>query len=175
VGEAGAPWAPWGEEGPYFEDFEAGERFRSWPCRTLREADNLLWIAVTGDSTPLYVDREYARRAGHRDTPIHPALVLTLTISLAVRDTSINSLAFLGADYMKVYRPVYPGDTICVETEVALKRESRKRREAGVVVWVHRAYNQRGELVAEVRRANLVYKREHSPLRKLEESGSKAQ
>ncbi|WP_198407779.1 MaoC family dehydratase [Aeropyrum camini] len=160
---AGPSWAAWGEEGPYFEDFRVGDRFWSWPCKTLRESDNTLWTAVTGDSTPLYVDKEYAGRAGHRDTPIHPVLVLALTASLAVRYTSINSMAFLGAEYMRIHKPVYPGDTLCVETEVAYKRESRSRPDTGIVVWVHRAYSQSGELVAEVKRANLVYRRGRAP------------
>jgi 2-methylfumaryl-CoA hydratase len=40
-----------------------------------------------------------------------------------VKDTSINSVAFLGAEYMTLHMPVYPGDTICVESEVVAKRE----------------------------------------------------
>lgn len=156
----------WGEEGPYFEDFEEGMIIKHWPCRTLTEIDNILWLSHTGDSNPLYIDIEYARKAGHERTPVHPLIVLTLTISSAVRDTSINSIAFLGAEYMKLHKTVYPGDTLCVESEVVLKRESRSRPEAGIVTWVHKAYNQRGELVAEVKRTNLVYKRGYSPWRK---------
>ncbi len=159
-------YPPWSEEGPYFEDFEVGMRIKSWPCRTLSEIDNILWSSFSGDSNPLYLDREYAKAAGYPTTPIHPLIVLTLTISLAVKDSSINTVAFLGADYMKIYKDVFPGDTICVETEVVFKRESKSRPEAGIITWVHRAYNQNGELVAEVRRTNLVYKKSHSPWRK---------
>ncbi|WP_054849229.1 MaoC/PaaZ C-terminal domain-containing protein [Vulcanisaeta sp. JCM 14467] len=72
-------------------------------------------------------------------------------------------MAFLGIDYEKLVKPVYPGDTICVESEVVDKRGSRSRPNVGIVTWVHRAYNQRGELVYEVRRSNLVYKRDESP------------
>ena len=159
--------AGWGEEGPYFEDFEVGMVIRSWPCRTLSEADNLLWISYTGDANPLYTDRRHAERAGYRGSPIHPLLVANLAMALAIRDTSINSMAFLGAEYMRVHEPVYPGDTICVESEVVYKRESRSRPEVGIVTWIHRAYNQEGRLVAEVKRSNLVYKREYSPWRRM--------
>ena len=158
--------APWSEEGPYYEDFEVGMKIRSWPCRTLTSSDNILWASFSGDATPLYIDKLYAKKSGYRDTPIHPLLVLNLTLSLAIRDTSINTLAFLGSDYMRVHREVYPGDTICVESEVVYKRESRSRPYAGIVSWIHRAYNQDGVLVAEVRRTNLVYKRGHSPWRR---------
>jgi hypothetical protein len=50
-----------------------------------------------------------------------------------------------------------------VESEVIDKRESRSRPNVGIVSWVHRAYNQKGELVYEVRRCNLVYKRDYAP------------
>jgi len=160
--EPSQPISPWGEEGPYFEDFEAGMRIRSLPCRTLIEADNIMWLAFSGDASPLYVDREYAKLAGYPQNPIHPLIVLSLTVALSVKDTSINTLAFLGAEYMRIYRPVFPGDTLCVESEVVGKRESRSRTEAGILTWIHRSYNQRGELVAEIKRSNLVYKKQYS-------------
>jgi 2-methylfumaryl-CoA hydratase len=158
--------SPWGEEGPYFEDFEVGMRIRSLPCRTFTEADNIMWLSFSGDANPMYIDREYAKLAGHPQNPIHPLIVLSLTIALSVKDTSMNTLAFLGAEYMRIHRPVFPGDTLCVESEVVAKRESRSRPEAGVLTWIHRSYNQRGELVAEVRRSNLVYKKQYAPWRR---------
>mgnify|MGYP000372965376 CR=1 FL=1 len=159
-------YPPWGEEGPYFEDFEVGMIIDHWPCRTLTEVDNIIWLSYTGDSNPLYFDKEYVKYTDYQRNPVHPLIVLNLTLALTVRDTSINSVAFLGAEYMRLLEPVYPGDTICVESEVTAKRESRSRPEAGIVTWIHRAYNQEGKLVAEIRRANLVYKREYSPWRK---------
>lgn len=156
----------WGEEGPYYEDFEVGMKIRSWPGRTVTEYDNILWLSFTGDSTPLYIDHEYASRTVYGRPIIHPVLVLNLILAISTRDTSINSVAFLGAEYMRIYRPVYPGDTIYVESEVVAKRESRSRPEAGIITWIHRGYNQRDELVAEIKRSNLVYKKEYSPWRK---------
>jgi acyl dehydratase len=38
-------------------------------------------------------------------------------------------------------------------------RESRSRPNAGIVTFIHRAYNQRGELVAQCRRSGLQLKR----------------
>jgi len=162
------PWYPqWDEEGPYFEDFEVGTVVKHWPCRTLTEYDNILWLSYTGDSNPLYFDKEYAKYTDYQRNPIHPLIVINLALALTVRDTSINSIAFLGAEYMMLHTPVYPGDTICVESEIVAKRESRSRPEAGIITWVHRAFNQEGRLVVEIRRTNLVYKREYSPWRKL--------
>ena len=43
--------------------------------------------------------------------------------------------------------------------EVAELRESKSRPEAGIVTFIHRAYNQRGELVAQCKRSGLQRKR----------------
>jgi acyl dehydratase len=56
-------------------------------------------------------------------------------------------------------KPVFHGDTLRVETEVVELRESKSRPNQGVVTFAHRAYNQRGELVAHCRRSGLQLKR----------------
>lgn len=158
-------YPPWDGEGPYFEDFEVGMRVRSWPGRTFTELDNYLWLAFTGDCTPLYIDHEYAKVAEYGRVVIHPLIVLNAILAMGIKDTSQNTLAFLHAEYMRLYRPLYPGETLYVEVEVVDKRESRSRPNAGIVTWIHRGYNQDGELIGEVKRTNLVYKRQDSPWR----------
>jgi acyl dehydratase len=163
----------WGSEGPYCEDFEVGMKYVSYPSRTLKYEDNLLWLSFSGDYTPLYFDEEFAKKTEYKGVIIHPLLVLQLVVSLAVKDSSMNTVAFLGQEYARLLKPVYPGDTIWVETEVVSKRESKSRPYACVVTWIHRGYNQKNELVAEVKRSNLIYKRENSPWRKYLESVGK--
>ncbi len=136
---------------------------RHRPCRTVEFFDNVLWSSLTLDYTPLYLDREYASRTDFGNVIINPRLLLSLVIGIATRDTSINTMAFLGIDYERLVKPAYPGDTVCVESEVVNKRESRSRPGMGIVTWVHRAYNQRGDLIYEVRRSNLIYRRDSSP------------
>ncbi|MCH1770414.1 MULTISPECIES: MaoC family dehydratase [Metallosphaera] len=156
--------------GPFFEDFEIGQVIRHRPCRTLEQSDNVLWSTLTLDYTPLYLDSVYASYTEYGKVIMNPRLVHSTVIGLSTRDTSINTLAFLGIDYEEMRRPIYPGDTLCVETEVVGKRES-KRPNVGVVSWVHRVFNQRGEPVYEIRRNNLVYKRSYSPWLKFLEGG----
>jgi acyl dehydratase len=50
---------------------------------------------------------------------------------------------------------VFIGDTFRIETEVADLRDSRSRPNAGIVTFIHRAYNQRDELVASCKRTGL--------------------
>jgi acyl dehydratase len=56
-------------------------------------------------------------------------------------------------------QPLFEGDTVSVTTEVADKRESKSRPDAGIVDFLHRAYNQDGTLVAECRRQAFMRKR----------------
>ena len=46
--------------------------------------------------------------------------------------------------------PVFEGDTVRVETEIIGARESKSRKDAGIVDFFHRAYKQDGTLVASV-------------------------
>ncbi|MCS7137815.1 MAG: MaoC family dehydratase [Candidatus Caldarchaeum sp.] len=154
---------PWNGEGPYFEDFKPGMRIKSWPGRTFTEYDNYSWLSFTGDCTPLYIDKEYAKVAEFGKVVIHPLVVLNALLSMSVKDSSINTMAFLQCEYMKIYKPLYLGDTLYVETEVVEVRESKSRPYAGIVTWIHRGYNQNKELIGEMKRTNLVYKRESSP------------
>ncbi|BCS93616.1 MaoC family dehydratase [Metallosphaera javensis (ex Sakai et al. 2022)] len=163
-----------GAFGPFFEDFDLGQIIRHRPCRTLEQWDNVLWSTLTLDYTPLYLDAVYASLTELGRIVLNPRLVHSVVIGLATRDTSVNTLAFLGIDYENLRRPVFPGDTLCVETEVVGKRET-KRPNVGVVSWIHRVYNQRGEDVYEIKRNNLIYKRSTSPwIRFLEGRGEMA-
>ncbi len=157
----------WEGEGPFFEDFEVGLVIRHWPGRTVYKFDNLLWSAITLDYTPLYIDENYAAYTKFGGPIINPRLLHELVVGITTKDTSINTLAFLGIDYERFVKPVYPGDTIYVESEVVDVKESKSRPNVGIVAWVHRAYNQKGEPVYEVRRSNLVYKRDHAPWTRL--------
>ncbi|QKR01128.1 MaoC family dehydratase [Metallosphaera tengchongensis] len=151
-----------GAFGPFFEDFEIGMKIKHRPCRTVSQYDNVLWSALTLDYTPLYLDETYASLTSTGRISINPRFVHSLVVGLSTRDTSLNTMAFLGVDYEKLHAPVFPGDTLCVESEVVTKRES-KRPNVGVVSWVVRAFNQKGEIVYETKRSNLIYKRQESP------------
>jgi acyl dehydratase len=58
---------------------------------------------------------------------------------------------------VKFPRPVFHGDTIRATTEIVSKRKSASRPDAGIVVFHHRAFNQRGELVAECLRQAFMH------------------
>ena len=64
-------------------------------------------------------------------------------------------VAQLGISEVSFPAPVFTGDTVRVETKVVEARAS-SRPEAGIVVFEHRASNQRHELVCKARRTALM-------------------
>jgi acyl dehydratase len=62
-------------------------------------------------------------------------------------------------DEVRFPKPVFHGDTLRVESEVLELRESKSRPSQGIVVFVHRAINQRGEIVAQCKRSALMLKK----------------
>jgi acyl dehydratase len=59
--------------------------------------------------------------------------------------------------------PVFVGDTLHIETEVQDMRESKSRPDTGIVTFIHRAYNQRNEEVANCKRIALMLKKPAAP------------
>lgn len=146
-------------KGHAFEDFEPGRRFVHHWGRTLTESDNATFTTVTLAYNPLYFNAEYARAAGHPSVVINPMLLLCTVVGLSVEDLSEAGGPFLGADDATFHRAAYPGDTITAESVVISRRESGSRPGFGIVTWRTEARNQRGELVLDYERTNLVAKR----------------
>jgi len=147
--------------GLYFDELSVGQVFRHEIRRTITEADNVWFSAVTHNPSYLHLDEEYCRTETEFGTRIvNSCFTLSLMVGISVGETTLGTaVANLGWDEVRFPRPVFHGDTIRVETEVAELRESRSRPDAGIVTFIHRAFNQRNELVASCRRAGLQKKR----------------
>ncbi|SMF65777.1 Acyl dehydratase [Tistlia consotensis] len=147
--------------GIYFDELKVGQLFRHTLRRTITEADNVFFTALTHNPALLHLDEEYCREHtefGQR--LVNSAFTLGLMVGISVGDTTLGTaVANLGWDEVRFPKPLFHGDTIRVETEVAELRESRSRPNAGIVTFIHRAYNQHGDLVASCRRSGLQLKR----------------
>lgn len=147
--------------GVYFDELTIGQTFHHAIRRTVTEADNVFFTALTHNPAQLHLDEEYCREHtefGQRI--VNSVFTLGLMVGISVGDTTLGTaIANLGWDEVRFPKPLFHGDTIRVETEVVDLRESRSRPNAGIVTFVHRAYNQRGDLVAHCRRSGLQLKR----------------
>ncbi len=147
--------------GLYYDQFEIGMIFDHPIRRTVTETDNVLFTAMTHNPALLHLDEEYCRSEtefGQRI--VNSSFTLGLMVGISVGDTTLGvAVANLGWDDVRFPRPLFHGDTIRVESEVLDLRASRSRPNAGIVVFEHRAFNQKDELVAICKRSGLQLKR----------------
>jgi acyl dehydratase len=148
-------------QGLYFEELKIGMVFDHAQRRTVTEADNVFFSALTHNPALLHLDEEYCRTQtefGHR--LVNSAFTLGLMVGISVGDTTFGTaVANLGWDEVRFPKPLFHGDTVRVQTEVLELRESKSRPNAGIVVFAHRAFNQKGDLVAHCKRTGLQLKR----------------
>jgi acyl dehydratase len=146
--------------GLFYEQFEVGQRFEHLVRRTVTVTDNLLFSALTMNPAALHLDAEYCKGTPYGGRIVNSVFTLGLLVGLSVYDTTYGTtLGNLGWEEVKFPRPVLIGDTLHAMTTVVSMRESQSRPDSGIVVFEHRAYNQRGEEVASCRRAALMLKR----------------
>jgi acyl dehydratase len=147
--------------GLYFDDLKVGMVFKHETRRTITEADNVFFSALTHNPAYLHIDEEYCKantEFGQRI--VNSAFTLGLLVGVTVADTTLGTaVANLGWDEVRFPKPMFHGDTLHVETEVIELRESKSRPNAGIVTYLHRGYNQRNELVASCKRMGLQLKR----------------
>ena len=147
--------------GLYFEEFQVGQVFDHALRRTVTEADNVFFSALTHNPAALHLDEEYCRNEtefGQR--LVNSCFTLGLMVGISVGDTTQGTtVANLGWDEVRFPKPLYHGDTVRVQSEVLELRDSRSRPNNGIVIFEHRAFNQNKDLVATCKRSALMLRK----------------
>ena len=145
--------------GLYYEQFDIGQRFEHVLRRTVTEADNLIFSTLTHNPAALHLDEEAMKASEFGTRIVNSCFTLSLMVGISVGDTTLGTtIANLGWDEVRFPRPVFIGDTLRIETTVHEMRESQSRQDRGIVTFVHRAFNQRGEEVGSCKRIALMKK-----------------
>lgn len=146
--------------GLWFEEFEVGQVFDHPWRRTVTEYDNMLFSNLTMNVQPLHIDFEFAKTTEFGKPLVNSLFTLGLMIGMTVNDTTLGTtVANLGMTDVRFPKPVFHGDTIRVRTTVKAKRDSASRPGQGIVTLLHKAYNQRDEMVAVCERGALMHRR----------------
>ncbi len=147
-------------KGLYFEQFQEGAVFEHPIRRTVTEMDNTLFSCLTHNPQPLHIDRHFCETQTEFGQPLMNSLfTLGLMIGISVNDTTLGTtIANLGMSEVKFPHPLFHGDTVHVRTTVMAKRESASRPNAGIVEFLHEAFNQDDKLVAVCRRSAFMLK-----------------
>jgi acyl dehydratase len=146
--------------GLWFDELTIGQHFDHPIRRTVTETDNLLFTTLSHNPAQLHLDAEYMKGSEYGQVLVNSCFTLSLMVGVSVGDTTLGTaVANLGWDEVRFPKPVFIGDTLNITSEVLELRESKSRPDAGIVTFLHQAWNQRGELVASCKRSGLQRKK----------------
>jgi acyl dehydratase len=141
------------QRGLWYDELEVGTRYRHSPGRTISEADNTWFSAMTMNQQALHVDAVFAAEQEFGGRLVNSMMTLAMVVGLSVNQLTQGTLvANLGFELVRFPAPLFHGDTLRAETLIAAKRESQSRPGQGVVTMQHLGYNQRDELVVDATR-----------------------
>jgi acyl dehydratase len=146
--------------GLWFDELSVGQVFAHPIRRTVTETDNVLFSTMTHNPAQLHLDAEYMKTSEYGQIIVNSCFTLGLMVGISVGDTTLGTaVANLGWDEVRFPKPVFIGDTLNIKTTVIELRESRSRPEAGIVTFLHEAFNQHGDTVASCKRSGLQRKK----------------
>jgi len=134
--------------GKYFDDWTINEEY-STPTRTITETDVVMFAAMSGDYNELHTSAEATRQNQFGQRIAHGLLVLSISHGLLFRTGFLDqtAIAFLSVDNWKFQAPVFFGDTIRVKFKVSDKKESKSKKDRGVVTLSLEVVNQNDVVV----------------------------
>ena len=152
-----------GWTGRVFEDFEVGDIYEHPLGRTVTQTDNIWFTCLTMNTNPIHFDAEYARHTEFKRPLVNSCFTLALVTGQSVTDLTVNGVANLGWNDVKLPNPLFEGDTVYARSEVLTVRESKSRPNVGVVMVKTTGVNQHGTPVIEFIRTFMIWKRGHVP------------
>ena len=135
----------------YYEDLEIGARQSFGHYDVTRE--EVLEFARKYDPQPFHLDDEAAAKTHFGRLSASGWHTCAMAMAMMVENLKRNRQAGLGSpgmDYLRWAKPVFPGDTLRVESEVLEKRRSQSRREIGLFKSRSQIFNQHDEVVLEM-------------------------
>ena len=152
-----------GWTGRVFEDFQVGDVYEHPLGRTILDADNVWFTCLTMNTNPIHFDGEYARQTEFKKRLVNSCFTLSLVTGQSVIDLTMNAVANLGWDDVRLPHPVFEGDTIHARSEVLETRASKSRPNVGIVRVKTTGMNQDAVAVIEFTRTFMVWKKGHVP------------
>jgi acyl dehydratase len=127
----------------YFEDVEIGRKMSFGSYAVTRE--EVVEFATKYDPQPFHMDDAAAAKTHFGRLSASGWHTGAMVMAMLVANMKANPSAGLGSpgiDELRWLRPVYPGDTLRVETEVIAKRQSTTKPEMGFFKSTVSVYNQ---------------------------------
>ena len=145
----------------YFEDIEVGATRSFGHYEVTRE--EVMEFAGKYDPQPFHLDDEAAANTHFGRLSASGWHTCAMTMAMLVENMKTHQQAGLGSpgvDNLRWVKPVYPGDTLRVESEVLEKRRSKSRPDMGIFKSRSRTLNQNDEVVLEMVSNGLIVVRD---------------
>ena len=135
-------------KGLFFEDFEVGYKATT-ASRTVTEHDIVAFAGLSGDFNQIHVDAEYAKATPIGQRIAHGLLGMAIASGLAVQTGILgaNVIVFREVGEWKFVKPIFIGDTIHVDIEIA-ETKAFPRLGGGLVTLAVSVNNQANEVTA---------------------------
>ncbi|GAA1871365.1 MaoC family dehydratase [Brevibacterium marinum] len=151
------------QRGLWLDEMEVGATYRHAPGRTITEADNTWFTAVTMNTQALHLDAAFAETEPFGQRLVNSMFTLATLIGLSVTQLTQGTIVGnLGFSEVAFPAPLFHGDTLYAESTVLDKRNSKSRPGQGIVTLEHRGYNQDGALVAKAVRQTMMFDSSHA-------------
>ena len=130
----------------YLEDLAVGRKFATASVTLTLEGCKA--FAAEFDPQPFHLDKAAARESVFGRLAASGWYTASLSMRLLVESELTIAGGLIGLSAEVTWpRPTYPGDTLCVETEVLAIRVSESKPDRGIVTVRNQTLNQRGEPV----------------------------
>lgn len=141
----------------YFEDLEVGSTSKFGRYVVTRE--EVMEFAQKYDPQPFHLDDEAAAKTHFGRLSASGWHTCAMTMAMLVENMKTSRQAGLGSpgmDNLRWVKPVYPGDTLRVETTIIEKRRSKNRPDMGLFKSDLTIFNQNDEPVMTMRSNGLI-------------------
>nr|WP_050992905.1 MaoC family dehydratase [Brevibacterium ravenspurgense] len=137
---------------------EVGAVYKHAPGRTMTEADNTWFTAVTMNTQALHLDAAWSEQQPFGQRLVNSMFTLATLVGLSVSQLTQGTIVGnLGFSEVSFPHPVFHGDTLYAETKILDKRNSKSRPGQGIVTLEHIGRNQDGTVVARAVRQTLMF------------------
>jgi acyl dehydratase len=134
----------------YYEDLVVGTVTKSERTYEVTR-EEVIEFASKYDPQPFHLDDDAAAKTHFGRLSASGwhtgAMVMRMMVEGWSTQEPTASLGSPGVDELRWKKPVYPGDTLRVESELISKRRMNSRREMGLTKTRQTVYNQNGEIV----------------------------
>lgn len=141
----------------YYEDLEVGSTSKFGRYDVTR--DEVMEFARKYDPQPFHLDDEAAAKTHFGRLSASGWHTCAMTMAMLVENMKTSRQAGLGSpgmDNLRWVKPVYPGDTLRVETTIIEKRRSKNRPDMGLFKSDLTIFNQDDEPVMTMRSNGLI-------------------